>query len=395
MSESPRVGPAPALSIAVEPECQVLSGGLQPFLFRSARGTLILQAQLPYPPVHPLPARNIFPGLPGTVVSRDGGATWATWQPGPEQGLGPVIEGAVVQLEGGAIRVFDWIADGPMTDDAFVGTWWETTDEWRTVRGPLACRIDLPQAKGGFDDTGRPYSGVTFHRTVLALPSGELLATIYCWFHEDNLPSSYEAKMNRYRCVLLRSSDRGETWGYGATIASDVTVGEEGFDEPVMVRLTQGAHAGRLVCLMRTGNRTSPLYQSRSDDDGHTWSTPRALPLRGVDPDLIEMADGTLACSYGYRPLTTPIPPDHGNYVAFSTDGGETWGNATHLPIEPHAGADRSTCYTGLCEVAPGRLLVAFDIGWWGGPIRYVGRRFVQVSRGEAAARPGATGGGR
>ena len=343
---------------------------------------------MPYSPGYPLPARNIFPGLPGTVVSRDGGATWASWQPRPEQGLGPVVEGAIVQLEDGAIRAFDWIADGPMPEGGFVGTWWETTDEWRSVRGPLVCRIDLPQAKGGFDDTGRPYSGVTFHRTILALPGGELLATIYCWFHEDNLPSSYEAKMNRYRCVLLRSSDRGETWRYGATIASDATVGEEGFDEPVMIRLSRGPRAGRLVCLMRTGNRTSPLYQSISDDDGRSWEPPRALPLLGVDPDLIEMADGTLACSYGYRPLTTPMVPDHGNYVAFSTDGGETWGDATHLPIEPHAGVDRSTCYTGLREVAPGRLLVVFDIGWWGLPIRYVGRRFVRVGRNEPTMKP-------
>ena len=112
------------------------------------------------------------------------------------------------------------------------------------------------------------------------------------------------------------------------------------------------------------------------------------MPLLGVDPDLIEMADGTLACSYGYRPLTTPMVPDHGNYVAFSTDGGETWGDATHLPIEPHAGVDRSTCYTGLREVAPGRLLVVFDIGWWGLPIRYVGRRFVRVGRNEPTMKP-------
>jgi hypothetical protein len=371
-----------ALRIEVGPECQVVSGGLQPFLFRSARGTLVLQAQLPYPASYALPPKNIFPGLPGTVVSRDSGTTWQSWQPGPDQGLGPVIEGAIVQLDVDHIRIFDWIADGPTPDGAFTGVWWETTDEWRTVRGPWPCRIDLPQAKGGYDDGGRPYSGVTFHRTVLALPGGELLATIYCWFHEDQLPSSYEAKMNRFRCVLLRSADAGETWRYAATIADDVAIGEEGFDEPVMIRLARGPHAGRLICLMRTGNRTSPLYQSESDDAGATWTAPRALSLRGVDPDLIEMADGTLACSFGYRPLTTPMVPDHGNYVAFSTDSGATWGHVTHLPIEPHGGTDRSTCYTGLREVEPGRLLVVFDIGWWHTPIRYVGRRFVRVHRG-------------
>jgi len=368
------------LAVAIDPEVQLLAGGLQPFLFRSAGGTLVVQAQWPYPAGYRLPPKNIYPGLPGTVISRDGGASWQLWRPQEEQGLGPIFEGAVVQSRDGTVRVFEWIADGPSADGEFTGTMWETTDEWRTLRGPTSFRVRLPQAKGGYDDTGKPYSGVTFHRSVLELPGGDLLAAIYCWFREDDLPSSYEPKMNRFRCVLLRSGDGGAAWAYASTIAADATIGEEGFCEPVMVRLAQGAHAGRLLCLLRTGNRVSPLYQTHSDDEGATWAPPRPLPLRGVDPDLIEMSDGVLACSYGYRPLATRIPPDHGNYVAFSTDQGETWGHVTHLPIEPHAGTDRSTCYTGLREVEPGKLLVAFDVGWWNTPIRYVGRRFVRVS---------------
>ena len=379
MTQVESAGDARPLRVEVEPEYQLLSGGLQPFLFRSAAGTLVVQAQLPYPVGYAFPPKNIFPGLPGAAVSQDGGNTWELWQPGEGQGQGPIIEGAVVQLGDGTIRIFDWIADGPSPEGDFTGTMWDSLDEWRSVRGPRPFRIHLPQAKGGFDDTGRPYSGVTFHRTVLELPGGDLLASIYCWFDEDSVPSSYEAKMNRFRCVLLRSGDRGETWRYVSTIASDPSVGEEGFDEPVMVRLSRGPHAGRLLCIMRTGSRSSPLYQNHSDDDGEAWSPPRPLPLRGVDPDLVEMADGTLACSFGHRILTEPPVPEHGNYVAFSTDQGETWGSATHLPIEHHAGVDRSTCYTSLREVEPGKLLVAFDIGWWRSPVRYVGRRFVRV----------------
>ncbi len=147
-----------------------------------------------------------------------------------------------------------------------------------------------------------------------------------------------------------------------------------------MIRLSQRPHTGRLLCLMRTGNRVDPIYQSHSDDEGVSWSLPQPLPLRGVDPDLIEMVDGTMACSYGYRILTDPISAENGNYVAFSSYQGESWGQITHLPIEAHAGANRSTCYTSLREVAPGKLLVTFDIGWWRLPIRYIGRRFVHVN---------------
>lgn len=374
------------LHITVEPEVQVLSGALQPYLFRSAAGTLVVQGHGPYPLHYPMPPRNVFPGLPMTAISGDGGHSWSLWTPNDDQAQGPIIEGAVLQLRNGRILIFDWIADGPSPEGNFTGQLWATTDEWQTLQGPTPFQIHLPQASIGYDDVGKPYTSVTFHRSVVELPSGEspsgeLVACIYCWFAEDKIPSSYEAKMNRFRCVLLRSADQGHTWHYGTTIAVDPTIGQEGFDEPVLIQLTQGPRQGRLLCLMRTGNRVDPIYQSYSDDGGATWSPPTPTPMLGVDPDLVEMADGTLACSYGYRILREPPDPAHGNYVAFSTDQGERWGNLTHLPIEAHAGADRSTCYTGLREVEPGKLLVTFDIGWWRTPIRYIGRRFVHVQQ--------------
>ena len=78
-------------------------------------------------------------------------------------------KGRSSQLDVAAIRIFDWIADGP-------------TPGWRIYRrpggrrrtsgarsrsvGPATSTCRRP--KGGYDDGGRPYSGVTFHRTVLA-----------------------------------------------------------------------------------------------------------------------------------------------------------------------------------------------------------------------------------
>ena len=367
------------LHIEVEPEVEVLSGGLQPFLFRSSFGTLVVQAQLPRPFGTPQPEKNIFPGIVPTIVSRDEARTWSIWQPTDEQQPGPITEGAIVELSDGKVRIFNWIADGPNPDGSYTGTMWDTFDDWQTLIGPKPFRIDLPQAVGGYDDGGRPYSGVTFHRTVLELPGGDLLAAIYCWFKEDTVPSAYEKKMNRFRCVLLRSSDQGANWSYVSTIAVDPSVGQEGFDEPVMVRLSSGEHDGRLACLMRTGQQTDPIYETHSDNEGCTWSKPKATSLRGVDPDLIEMTNGLLACSFGYRVMAQAPPPEHGNYVAFSADGGETWQNQTQLPIEPHSGTNRSTCYTSVRQIDRERLIVLYDIGWWGAPIRYVARRFVRV----------------
>jgi hypothetical protein len=367
------------LRIAVEPEVQVLSGGLQPFLFQSDRGTLVVQSQWPYPFDYQFPAIDRYPGLVANAVSRDGGASWTLWKPAEGQGHGPIFEGSVVQLDERTIRIFEWVASVPDADGVLTGQYWDSTDEYSTVQGPTPFRIYLPRAVGGFDDNGRPYSGVTFHRSVLRLTSGDLVATVYCWFAEDTIPSSYEAKMNRFRCVLLRSGDDGLTWSFASTIAGDTTVGEEGFDEPALIQLRHGPNAGRLICIARTGNRTSPLYQCHSDDEGATWTEAVPLPLRGVDPDLVELGNGILACTYGYRPLDDPIPAGHGNYIAFSLDHGDTWIGNTFLPIEPGSGTDRSTGYTSVREVEPGKLIVLFDIGWWQTPIRYTARRFVRV----------------
>lgn len=115
-----------ALQITVEPEVQLLSGAVQPYLFRSARGTLVVQGHSPYPLHYPLPPRNVFPGLPLTARSTDGGHTWSLWTPDEAQGQGPIIEGAVLQLRDGRIRIFEWIADGPSPAGDFTGQCWES-----------------------------------------------------------------------------------------------------------------------------------------------------------------------------------------------------------------------------------------------------------------------------
>jgi hypothetical protein len=167
--------------------------------------------------------------------------------------------------------------------------------------------------------------------------------------------------MHKFRCILLRSSDRGRNWRFISTIASDPSIGEEAFNEPVLVRLSRGPHAGRLIGLLRTGsNKTfahNPIYQTESDDEGLTWSVPHPLPFENVDPDLIDMGNGLLVASCGWRTqqsrvnLTSQpkeIGAGHGNYLAFSRDAGETWHDLTQVTATP------SSCYTTVREIEPG-----------------------------------------
>lgn len=372
-----------SLKVDIGPERIVLTDGVFPYLFRTSRSTLVLQAALWFP-LNELRPKKYADGVPGYAISRDGSKTWQRWRAPLELGLGPFHEGAVTESNG-TILVIDRTVSGPTPDGNFTGTLWESRDDFETVQGPISSTVHLPQARGdGFDDGGEPSSGVCFHRTLLKLPQGDLLATIYCWFKEDNTPCLYQPKMWKLRTVLLRSSDSGRHWHYVSTIAVDPKVGDEGFNEPVMIRLAQGARKGRLICLMRTGGHLCPIHQSVSDDEGATWSKPKKLGFCGVDPDLLEMSDGTLACSFGWRAYDkvnrTPFP-EHGYYLAFSDDQGESWDYSTRLQYEPHSGVPRVNCYTSLCENEPGKLLMFYDTGTGVNPVRYIASREILVER--------------
>lgn len=230
------------------------------------------------------------------------------------------------------------------------------------------------------------------------MPNGDLLTTMYSWFTEDKAPCAYMPSMMKSRGMLLRSRDRGRTWKYQSTIATDDGVGTEGFTEPVLLRLSQGPHAGRLLCMMRTGR---DLYESYSDDEGETWSVHRPVRFPGieirqtrdweeyfqawrepdahrytsligafVDPDLIEMQNGLLVCAFGLRISEklcweNPAYPLNGNFLAFSKDHGTTWSHIVRI-----TGGIMTTHYMAVRESRPNELCVLFDLGAWNKPGR-------------------------
>lgn len=345
--------PEPPVRVKLGPEQLIVPGAGWPFLFQAREGTTVVLGQHHWIPKQPEPV--VF-----TTRSFDGRKTWETWTPPAGSGPGPVTEGTVVQLRDGRILIFDVYAYH-RGDKQFAGKRWVSTDGWRTVSGPEATRVTLPQARvdGMVDDRGEPISRLYIRRSMVQLPDGTLLATGYGRFEEDNVPVEYIPEMKQTRSYLLRSNDEGLTWSYVSTIATP-PVGQEGFGEPVLVRLTHGPHEGRLICQMRTG-REHAIYQTESDDDGKTWTKARPLSwtysrfgrtreLIGVDPDLTEMSDGTLVMGYGHKPDYR----DHGNYVAFSVDQGTTWIEETRISH------DITLAYVGVRETSPGCLFVVY-----------------------------------
>ena len=371
----------PSLKIDIEPERVIFTDGLQPFMFRTAKGTLWFQAGTTPPPGWIAPQKNVAPPV-CNLVSRDDGKTWKRARLAPEQGGGPIVLGGMcASLTDGREYLLEWMADGPDARGEWRGKYWESRDDMATLSGPKPAIIHLPLGRGGFDDSNQPYSGMTIHRSLLQLPGGDLLATAYCFFEGDITPCTYQPTMFKSRAILLRSSDGGKYWRCVATIAVDPAIGEEGFTEPVMVRLSKGPRAGRLICLMRTGSNNCAIYQTHSDDEGMTWSKPHALPFGGVDPDLIELHDGTLVCSFGWR--IWGGAPMQNYYLVFSRDGGETWVNLTVLPIDIPAAVPwpSGTWYSSIRQVSPGRLLVIYDIGTFSAewPVKCIAGRHVRI----------------
>lgn len=395
------------------PEHMVLPGGLQPFMFTTASGAIILQAQAPHKPVNT--TRMHYPWALATAISRDDGNTW-TDIPLKAGDNGLNLEGGGVQCRNGEIVALDTYITPGKEPGTGIGQLYTSRDDWQTLQGPQDVPFGLPGADfyASKDDGGHPHDAERLHRRILELPNGDLVTTFYGCLQGDHTPSTYMPTMMKSRVVLVRSSDRGRHWKMVSTVAVDPLVGTEGFGEAVLARISAGKHAGRMICFMRTGRE---LYESFSDDDGQTWSRARGRvfanldvsrtelwvdmfrqfkgskgrmldennpdDLRGavVDPDLIELRSGLLVATFGVR-----IPqkacwahyqhPWNGNYLAVSRDQGETWSNVVRL-----TSGIPTTHYTAVVETrTDNEVFVVYDYGHWSYPSRYIYGRTLKLT---------------
>lgn len=253
----------PRVEVIAGPEHVVIQGGLQPSMVITRTGAIVVQSQLPEHP-HKVERQSSHWAM-GTVISRDGGQTW-TRIPLPAEKNGVNMEGGAIQLRDGSLLALDtYVVPGGKPGEG-MGERYVSKDDWQTLQGPEKITVNLPGVDflSSKDDMGRPHNAVRFHRRIIELNNGDLLTTLYGWFEGDNEPAGYMPTMKKTRVVLMRSTDRGRHWNLVSTVAADPTVGTEGFNEAVLVRINSGPWTGRLICQMRTGREQR---EATSDDE--------------------------------------------------------------------------------------------------------------------------------
>jgi len=249
----------------------------------------------------------------------------------------------------------------------YTGKAWRSNDGLQTIEEEQV-RINVPEGPLRDPAVGEWY-GLYVYRTILEMPDGTWLMTMYGNFATDSIfPPDADAQRElafMQRTFIVTSTDKGRTWNYLSTVASP-NLGDpvgEGFVEPAITMLNDG----RLLCIMRSGHRF-PLYASWSEDAGESWSPPMYTGLdRGCDPCLITLQDGRIALSWGRRfpegwSIVSP-EGDKGRFkfpgygytnLSISDDGGLTW--MSHKIMERSG-----TCYSTIIEVEPSIIFMLVD----------------------------------
>ncbi len=194
----------------------------------------------------------------------------------------------------------------------------------------------------------------------IEMPDGSVLMPVMAY--------NVRGDITNQAAVVLKTVDQGKTWQHLSTVVEDPGGKLGHFQEPALVR----TRTGRLVMAIRNQGPENAIWTAWSDDNGKSWTKAKPTPMIGHPPDLVQLQDGRLLCTYGYR------SGRHGNpggiRAAFSADNGETWQINQEVQIRKDF-LNGDIGYPETLQMADGRLLTVyyfnlfqrFFIGgtWW------------------------------
>jgi BNR repeat protein len=277
--------------------------------------------------------------------SADGGKTWTT-SPGPVRASfhDEWRQGAGCVLQDGTYIGLGFMPEFPSLTKRILKVY-RSNDNLKTITGPTNAILDIPQGTGGRSETGDYHGAVLLDHGLIQRKDGTLLATAYGWWKGDrecSMLEKYVPEMDIYktRVWVIESKDLGKTWDTLGSPGYWPELGEEGMGEPGLTELANGD----LLMVMRNGEWSKPIFQTRSPDGGRTWSKPEKLPATGVWPTPCMMSNGLLILAVGRSK-----PPNY--YLWVSPDGeGKTWTSRTLITTGGKG-------YASVAEIAPNTLI--------------------------------------
>ena len=264
--------------------------------------------------------------------SKDGGKTW-----GNKQIIGGIKnsderEGCGIQLKDGTIIVGIFYNNNYNSDGSYGNYFnWKTQKfepEQRDKSRPTLGTYIITSKDNGhtwsqpkfIDIKNMPVTGLEGPTDApIELPDGSIVMGVIGYGLNKN--------PNVTGSIMLRSSDKGKTWHYLSTIASDTNKKSGGFVEPGIVR----TKTGRIVAALRNAGPDNAIWMTYSDDNGKTWVPVWKTEMIGHPVDLIQLSDGRLMASYGIR--TGPHYRPGGVRACFSNDNGKTWDLKTEVQL--------------------------------------------------------------
>ena len=284
----------------------------------------------------------------GLVRSKDLGRTWdpATHQTIYDPGDGTNLnDPSVTTLSDGSIVLTVFTTPCPRER----GDWGERA---MAVRGneffyvPDERRIVVSRSfDNGFTWDGPftvdlPLKGAGVFGAVAELRDGSILMPISARLEGSDLDAA----------VLIRSTDKGNTWELYSTITT-WKGGEEGaltFGLPSVV-----AYANERFAAVGWTVATSGTLVTTSDDGGKTWESVRPVETHGACMHLCLTSKGTTLMSYGYR------EEPFGIRVLPSYDQGRTWDMRLAAALRSD-GAMRDLGYPWTIELPDGKLFCVY-----------------------------------